>query len=364
MAPLATLPHRAVFIAVGLAANRREADGSTPSTAASDPFTRTRAASTGSAARTPGTPRTVAAVPAGRGSLDTTSTSAGSSLRTGAAEDELPPAGSALGGRPGCGGASIAMARGGAPPGPEAAPPVAGEAAATTSSEPAAIRTGPPAPRSQRRDIRLPPGTRWPRTGAPDSSTAKTRILRTRIPRTPWIKDPPTPDQNTPGMPGRAWVPGHRMPRFTAISGQLPTPGCIPARRASLPRWRRSRVVQGGPELPGIGDRHPAGEIAAHIGARCVRHQTPARQQRNGIPGPRPGRPGAIAFAHHRAAALAHGRAIVCAHRRAGAFARGRAVAERDHRARRRGQQRRRVEDGRARVTGPSHHGDLRGPGH
>src|SRR5690242_21681484 len=99
MAPLATLLHRAVFIAVGLAANRRKADGSTPSTAASDPFTRTRAASTGSAARTPGTPRTLATVPAGSGSLDTTSTSAGSSLRTGAAEDELPPAGSALGGR-------------------------------------------------------------------------------------------------------------------------------------------------------------------------------------------------------------------------------------------------------------------------
>ena len=56
MAPLATLPHKAVFIAVGLAANRRKADGSTPSTAASDPFTRTRAASTGSAARTLGHP--------------------------------------------------------------------------------------------------------------------------------------------------------------------------------------------------------------------------------------------------------------------------------------------------------------------
>jgi hypothetical protein len=67
MAPLATLLHKVVSIAVGLAANRRKADGSTPSTAASDPLTRTRAASTGSAARTPGRPRTLAAAPAGSG---------------------------------------------------------------------------------------------------------------------------------------------------------------------------------------------------------------------------------------------------------------------------------------------------------
>src|SRR5262245_24597480 len=138
MAPLATLLHSAVFIAVGLAAKRRKADGSTPSTAASDPFTRTRAASTGSAARTPGTPRTLATVPAGSGWLDTTSTAAGGSLRTGAAEGELPP-GPTLGGRPACGGTSIAMAGGVAPPGLGDASPATGEPAATTSSEPAAI---------------------------------------------------------------------------------------------------------------------------------------------------------------------------------------------------------------------------------
>src|SRR5215472_16943548 len=149
MAPLVTLLHRAVFIAVGLAANRRKADGSTPSKAARDPFTRTRAASTGSAARTPGTPRTLAAVPAGSGWLDTTSTSAGSSLRTGAAEGELPPARSTLGGRPGRGGTSSAMAGGVAPPGPGEARPVVGDPAATTSSEPATIRTGMHAPRSR-----------------------------------------------------------------------------------------------------------------------------------------------------------------------------------------------------------------------
>ena len=68
MAPLATLLHSAVSIAVGLAAKRRKADGSTPSMPAATPFTRTRAASTGSAARTSGTPRTLATVPAGSGS--------------------------------------------------------------------------------------------------------------------------------------------------------------------------------------------------------------------------------------------------------------------------------------------------------
>ena len=68
MAPLATLLHSAVSIAVGLAAKRRKADGSTPSTLASDPFTRTRAASTGSAARTWGRPRTLATASAGSGS--------------------------------------------------------------------------------------------------------------------------------------------------------------------------------------------------------------------------------------------------------------------------------------------------------
>src|SRR5262249_12227858 len=165
MAPLATLLHSAVFIAVGLAANRRKADGSTPSTAASDPFTRTRAASTGSAARTPGTFRTLAAAPAGSGWVDTTSTSAGRSLRNGgAAEGEPPPAGSTLG-RPRCGGTSIAMAGGVGPPGLGDAPLVAGEPAATTSSEPAAIKTGMPAPRSLHLGIRRPPGTRRPRTG-------------------------------------------------------------------------------------------------------------------------------------------------------------------------------------------------------
>src|SRR5205809_7270898 len=146
MAPFATLLHRAVSIAVGLAAKRRKADGSTPSTAASDPFTRTRAASTGSAARTPGTPRTLAAVPAGSGWLDTTSTSAGSSRRTGALEVEPPPAGTTLGGRPGRGGTSSAMAGGVARPGLGDAPPVAGEPAATPSSQPAATRIGTPAP--------------------------------------------------------------------------------------------------------------------------------------------------------------------------------------------------------------------------
>src|SRR2546429_9608771 len=139
MAPFATLLHRAVSIAVGLAAKRRKADGSTPSTAASDPFTRTRAASTGSAARTWGRPRTLATVPAGSGWSDTTSTSAGSSLRAGASEGELSPAGSALGGRPGCGGTSLAKAGGGAPPGPGDAPPPGGEAAPTPSNQPAAV---------------------------------------------------------------------------------------------------------------------------------------------------------------------------------------------------------------------------------
>src|SRR6266516_1750083 len=148
MAPLATLLHRAVSIAVGLAAKRRKAHGSTP----------------GSAARTSGRPRTLATVPAGSGSADTTSTSAGSSLRAGAGEGELPPAGSTLGGRPGCGGTSIAMAGGVAPAGPGDAPPAGGEPAATTSSEPAAIRTGRPAPRSLRPGTREPPGTRRPRT--------------------------------------------------------------------------------------------------------------------------------------------------------------------------------------------------------
>src|SRR5215470_2851894 len=321
MAPVATLLHRAVFIAVGLAANRRKADGSTPSTAASDPFTRTRAASTGSAARTPGTFRTLAAVPAGSGWLDTTSTSAGSSLRSGAAEGEPPPAGSTLG-RPRCGGTSIAMAGGVGPPGLGDAPLVAGEPAATTSSEPATIRTGMPAPRSLRPGIRQPPGTRRPRTGAPDTSTANTRILRTRIPKTHGSRTRIPPDQNTPGMPGRAWVPGNRMSRLTALAGRLPTPGCIPARRASLPRRRRSRVVQGGPQLHGIGDRHAAGEIAANVGGRCAGHQATARQQRNGLRGPRPGHAGYAARAPRRAAAFAPRRAVT--------FAPRRAVAERD----------------------------------
>src|SRR5215471_15231597 len=182
MAPLATLLHRAVFIAVGLAAKRRKADGSTPSTFASDPFTRTRAASTSSAARTRGRPRTLATVPAGSGWPDTTSTSAGSSLRAGAGKDELPRAGSTLGGRPAFGGTSIAG--GVAPAGPGDAPAVGGEPAATTSSEPATIRTGRPAPRSLRPGTRRPLGTRRPRIGTPDTGTRKSRILRTRIPRT------------------------------------------------------------------------------------------------------------------------------------------------------------------------------------
>src|SRR5215831_13383333 len=217
MAPLATLLHRAVFIAVGLAANRRKADGSTPSTAASDPFTRTRAASTGSAARTPGTPRTLAAVPAGSGWLETTSTSAGSSLRTGAAEGELPPAEPALGGRPGCGGTSTAMAGGVAPPGPGDVPPVAGEPAATTSSELATIRTGMAAPRSLRPGIRRPPGTRRPRSGAPDTSTANTRILRTRIPKTHGSRTRIPRTKIPRAYRGGPGYPGTRMSRLTAL---------------------------------------------------------------------------------------------------------------------------------------------------
>src|SRR6266576_1829521 len=215
MAPLATLLHRAVSIAVGLAAKRRKAHGSTPSTAASDPFTRTRAASTGSAARTPGRPRTLATVPAGSGSSDTTSTSAGSSLRAGAGEGELPPAGSALGGRPGCGGASIAMAGGVAPPGPGDAPAAGGEPAATTSSEPTAIRTGRPAPRSLRPGTRGPPGTRRPRIGTPETGTPKTRIPRTRISRTLGSRTR-IPRTNIPrACQDGAWAPGNRMPRLT-----------------------------------------------------------------------------------------------------------------------------------------------------
>src|SRR5262249_60436897 len=83
--PLATLCHSAVRDAVGLAAKRRKADGSTPSTAASAPFTFTRAASTGSAARTPRSPRTFATARAGSGAWDTTSTAAHSSPRGGPA---------------------------------------------------------------------------------------------------------------------------------------------------------------------------------------------------------------------------------------------------------------------------------------
>src|SRR6266480_4875390 len=220
MAPFATLLHRAVSLAVGLAAKRRKADGSTPSTAASDPFTRTRAASTGSAARTSGRPRTLATVPAGSGSSDTTSTSAGSSLRAGAGEGELPPAGSTLGGRPGFGGTSIARAGGVAPPGLGDAPPAGGEPAATTSSETATIRTGRPAPRSLHPGTARPPGTRRPRIGTPETGTPKTHIPRTRIPRTHGSRTR-IPRTNIPrACRGGAWVPGNRMPRFTTFAGR------------------------------------------------------------------------------------------------------------------------------------------------
>ena len=225
MAPLATLCHSAVSIAVGLAAKRRKADGSTPSTAASDPFTRTRAASTGSAARTPGSPRTLATVPAGSGSSDDQHVGwqqpAGGRRR-----GDLPPAGSALGGRPGCGGTS-AMAGGVAPPGRGMPAAARGEPAATTSSEPAAIRTGRPAPRSLR--PAAPgglPGRRRPRTRHSGNRHPQTRILRTRIPR-PMDQGPAYPRTNIPracqdgpGYPGTA-CPLHHLRRH------LPTPGCL-----------------------------------------------------------------------------------------------------------------------------------------
>src|SRR5690242_5944834 len=220
MAPLATLLHRAVSIAVGMAAKRRKADGSTPSTAASDPFTRTRAASTGSAARTWGTPRTLATVPAGSGWLDTTSTSAGSNLRAGAGEGEPPPAGPTLGDRPAFGGISIARAGGVAPPGLGDVPPAGGEPAATTSSEPATIRTGRPAARSLRPGAGPPPGTRRPRIGTPETGTRNTRILSTRITRTHGSRTR-TPRTNIPrACHDEAWPPGNRMPRFTTFAGR------------------------------------------------------------------------------------------------------------------------------------------------
>src|SRR5215470_8963731 len=144
--PLATLCHSAVRDAVGLAAKRRKADGSTPSTAASAPFTFTRAASTASAARTPCSPRTFATARAGSGSWDTTSTSADSSLRGGratdgaAGPDAVPPPGPKVPGGAGCAGTDIGVVvviiRA------WDAPPAGGEPAATTSSAAAAPRTG------------------------------------------------------------------------------------------------------------------------------------------------------------------------------------------------------------------------------
>ena len=80
MAPSATLLHRGLAEAVGPAANARNVAGSTPRSAANVPFTRTRAALTARAARTPRSRATRATSRAGRECFATTITSARSSL--------------------------------------------------------------------------------------------------------------------------------------------------------------------------------------------------------------------------------------------------------------------------------------------
>ena len=82
--PLATFCHSRCDLAVGRAANARNADGSTPSIAVSLPFTRILAASTRSAATTPGSFRTAAAMLLRSVVGATTSRSAWSSRRSGA----------------------------------------------------------------------------------------------------------------------------------------------------------------------------------------------------------------------------------------------------------------------------------------
>ena len=183
-----------------------------------------RAASTGSAARTPGTPRTLATVPAGSESSDTTSTSAGSSLRPAYLLGRTPlPANLGAGGRLGCGD----RMRHGRPPGPTGSP---GKTLcpwwASPPPPPAASWPRPDrharAP-SQRRGIRLPPGLQTGRGPALlDASTAQTRDSSNTHIENPWIKDRPTPDQTA-----RACRAGLVVP-VTACRASPPLPASTP----------------------------------------------------------------------------------------------------------------------------------------
>ena len=76
MPPAATFSQRVSERAVGLAANGRNAAGLTPSTFTKTPFTRTRPASTGTAAATTPSRRSRATRPDGSDRRPTTSTSA------------------------------------------------------------------------------------------------------------------------------------------------------------------------------------------------------------------------------------------------------------------------------------------------
>ena len=87
MPPLATLCHSRFEEAVGRAAKERNCDGSTPSTAASFPFTRTLAASSDSAACTRGSRPIFASTRRGSAVGATTNRSAVRSLPSGATPD-------------------------------------------------------------------------------------------------------------------------------------------------------------------------------------------------------------------------------------------------------------------------------------
>src|SRR5215831_6910962 len=95
--PLSTLRQNALSLATGLAAKRRKLEGFTPSMAANLPFTLTRAASTASTARTPGSLRTLRTAWAGSVLADTATMSAGSTCRSGATFASVTAGASAAG---------------------------------------------------------------------------------------------------------------------------------------------------------------------------------------------------------------------------------------------------------------------------